>query len=153
MEKVKNTVWTVFITFIILSVLCMTPVYAAYNPKHQDYTGLSSDYTLTGQAAKLQTFVTYSVLSSAVSDHEDSGKFVWCAPYTISGSSYIQGTSKTSGYVTNIVAHTLGDGLITIDSSTAKAVYLGNIYLTSSINSGVLEEVRIRTYRSGAPHY
>lgn len=152
MLKMRKAVWVFFIMVSLFSVLCVTTVNAAYTPKHQDYTGLNSNRTLTGQAAKLQSFVTYSILSSVATDHEDSGKFVWCAPYTYSGS-YHQGVSKTSGYVTSTVAHTMNDGFITVDSTTAKAEYLGNIYLTSLINSGVLEEVRIRTYRSGAPQY
>ena len=155
-SKIKKT----FMTVLILLTVAMTvgavtvQAYPVVEPS-QPYTGLYEDHSFEGTYGRLNTYVQHCAFSASNSSygqqHIYSGKYAWCAPYTYSGTNYIQGTSKTSGFVYLTPAYTYLDGWITVDSSTAKIEYLGNMYLTSDIGSGVIEAVKIITKISGAP--
>ncbi len=138
---------------VILSIGAVT-AQAAYVPKFEAYGGLTTNRSLTGSAGLLNTYVEYCNFSSSVSDHTDSAKYTWCKTYSITNGVYSTIKTCSSNYTTSTVAHSYTNGgFLSITSITAKAEYVGDIYLTSSVGSGVLEHIMIRTLRSGAPNY
>lgn len=154
MSKIKKTFMTILILLIVIMTIGAVTV-QAYPIVSVSYVGLYNDRSYEGTYGRLNTYVQHCAFSASSSyygqQHVNSGKYAWCAPYTYSGTNYIQGTSKTSGFVSSPTAYTYTDGWITVNSSTAKIEYLGNMYLTSDIGSGVIEAVKIITKISGAP--